>query len=155
MSRILPNPLVFLSGYANTENVFYCLSGTLIRVTANQKEGCPILTNRLHWWLACRTRDININYSALLLVLKANLFRTNWTIGVTSFSIRINRTISANGPSELTNRIRWCILDMRGGSKENSQIHSRQVHWRMQPEPHWNSGTKALESCEHRANATL
>ena len=26
MSRILPTPLVFISGYANTENVFYCLS---------------------------------------------------------------------------------------------------------------------------------
>ena len=25
MSRILPTPLVFISGYANTENVFYCL----------------------------------------------------------------------------------------------------------------------------------
>ena len=26
MSRILPTPLVFISGYANTENVFYCLN---------------------------------------------------------------------------------------------------------------------------------
>jgi len=26
MSRILPAPLVFISGYANTENVFYCLT---------------------------------------------------------------------------------------------------------------------------------
>ena len=25
LSRILPTPLVFISGYANTENVFYCL----------------------------------------------------------------------------------------------------------------------------------
>ena len=25
MSRILPTPLMFISGYANTENVFYCL----------------------------------------------------------------------------------------------------------------------------------
>ena len=28
MSRILPTPLVFISGYANTENVFYCLNLT-------------------------------------------------------------------------------------------------------------------------------
>ena len=27
MSRILPTPLVFISGYANTGNVFYCLNG--------------------------------------------------------------------------------------------------------------------------------
>ena len=27
MSRILPTVLVFISGYANTENVFYCLNG--------------------------------------------------------------------------------------------------------------------------------
>ena len=26
LSRILPAPLVFISGYANTENVFYCLN---------------------------------------------------------------------------------------------------------------------------------
>ena len=26
LSRILPTPLVFISGYANTENVFYCLN---------------------------------------------------------------------------------------------------------------------------------
>ena len=25
LSPILPTPLVFISGYANTENVFYCL----------------------------------------------------------------------------------------------------------------------------------
>ena len=27
LSRILPTPLVFILGYANTENVFYCLNG--------------------------------------------------------------------------------------------------------------------------------
>ena len=26
VGRILPTPLVFISGYANTENVFYCLN---------------------------------------------------------------------------------------------------------------------------------
>ena len=31
MSRILPTPLVFISGYVNTENVFYCLSRTEAR----------------------------------------------------------------------------------------------------------------------------
>ena len=29
LSRIIPTPLAFISGYANTENVFYCLSLTL------------------------------------------------------------------------------------------------------------------------------
>ena len=29
LSRILPTPLVFILGYANTENVFYCLNGML------------------------------------------------------------------------------------------------------------------------------
>ena len=27
LSRILPTPLVFISGYANTENILYCLNG--------------------------------------------------------------------------------------------------------------------------------
>ena len=34
---------------------------------------------------------------------------------MTSFSIGTNGTIGTNGPSELTNRIRLCILDMTGG----------------------------------------
>ena len=38
------------------------------------------------------------------------------TIGMTFFSIGINPTIGTNGPSELTNRIRLCILDMTGGT---------------------------------------
>ena len=71
-------------------------------------EGCPILIGRVPWWLAYRTRNINSNnYSALLLGLKANLFCTNRTIGMTSFSISINCTIRTNGPSELTNHIRF------------------------------------------------
>ena len=69
----------------------------------------------LHWWLAYRTRNMNNNYSALLLGLKANFFCTNRTIGMTSFSISTNRTIGTNRPSKLTNRIRLCILDMSGG----------------------------------------
>ena len=36
----------------------------------------------LHWCLAYRTRNINNNYSALLLGPKANLFCTNRTIGI-------------------------------------------------------------------------
>ena len=32
---------------------------------------------------------------------------------MTSFSIGTNPTIGTSGPSELTNRIRLCILDMR------------------------------------------
>ena len=41
---------------------------------------------------------------------------TNRTIGMTFFSIGTNPTIDINGPSELTNRIRLCILDMTGAS---------------------------------------
>ena len=37
---------------------------------------------------------------------------TNRTIQMTFFSIGTNPTIGTNGPSELTNRIRLCILDM-------------------------------------------
>lgn len=55
---------------------------------------------------------LNNNYNALLLGLKENLFCTNRTIGVTSFSISINRIIGTNGPTDLTNRIRFYILDM-------------------------------------------
>ena len=36
------------------------------------------------------------------------------TIGMTFFST--NPTIGTNGPSELTNRVRLCILDMTGGT---------------------------------------
>ena len=65
-------------------------------------------------------------YSALLLGLQANLIYPNKTIGTTSFSISINRTISTNGPSELTNRIRLCILDMsdRRITTVSSELHS-------------------------------
>ena len=42
-----------------------------------------------------------MNYSALLLGVKANLFCTNRTIGMASFFIGTNRTIGTNGPSEL------------------------------------------------------
>ena len=34
---------------------------------------------------------------------------------MTLFSISANRTIGTNGPSELTNRTRLCILDMSEG----------------------------------------
>ena len=37
LSRILPTPLVFISGYANTENVFYCLSITHVLQASWQK----------------------------------------------------------------------------------------------------------------------
>ena len=87
----------------------------------DEDEGCPIyspidsvgVTNRLHWRLAYRTRNININYSTLLLGLKANLFCTNTAIGMTSFCIgiiSIKRTFGTNGPSELTNRICFCNI---------------------------------------------
>ena len=39
--------------------------------------------------------------SAFLLGVKANLFCTNRTIGVASFSVGINGTIGSNGPSEI------------------------------------------------------
>ena len=41
LSRILPTPLVFISGYANTENVFYCLNSpfSLSRGREAQTEG--------------------------------------------------------------------------------------------------------------------
>ena len=65
-------------------------------------------------------------YSALLLSLQANLFCPNRTIGITSFSTSINRTIGTNGPSELTNPIRLCILDMsdRRLTTISSELHS-------------------------------
>ena len=31
LSRILPTPLMFISGYANMENVFYCLIGSMLK----------------------------------------------------------------------------------------------------------------------------
>ena len=37
---------------------------------------------------------------------------TDRTIGMTSFPIGSNTTIGTHGPSEFTNRIRFCILDM-------------------------------------------
>ena len=37
MSRILPTPLVFISGYANTENVFYCLNLNQVQKTILMK----------------------------------------------------------------------------------------------------------------------
>ena len=57
-------------------------------------------------------RDINNNYSTLFLGLKANLFCTNRTIGVTSFFISINHAIGT-GTSELMNRICLSILDIK------------------------------------------
>jgi len=36
MSRILPTPLVFISGYANTENVFYCLTSLKVFLLASE-----------------------------------------------------------------------------------------------------------------------
>ena len=48
-----------------------------------------------------RTRNIRNNYCVLLLGVKAKLFCTNRTIGMTSFSISTNRTIGTNGPSEV------------------------------------------------------
>lgn len=83
-------------------------------------EGCPILTNGLCWWLAYRKRNINNNnnnyyynyyYGVLFLGLQVNLFCTNRTIGMTSFSISTDCT-GTNGPLELMNHILLCILDM-------------------------------------------
>ena len=53
LSRILQTPLVFISGYANTENVFYCLNIT------------PLL-RELHWLpvKAC------IDFKILLITLR-------------------------------------------------------------------------------------
>ena len=36
MSRILPTPLLFISGYANTEKVFYCLIEIRNRLNRNK-----------------------------------------------------------------------------------------------------------------------
>ena len=44
---------------------------------------------------------------------------TNRTIGITFFSIGTNPTIGTNGLSELTNRIRLCMLDMAGRFAES------------------------------------
>ena len=39
LSRILPNLLVFVSGYANTENVFYCLNGERLGHARRREQG--------------------------------------------------------------------------------------------------------------------
>ena len=56
-------------------------------------------------------------------IIKDPLMRcifTNRTIGMTSFSTGTNPTIGSNGPSELTHRIRLCILDMSGKMRYSS-----------------------------------
>ena len=37
LSRILPTPLVFISGFANTENVLYCLNGCTREVAKHER----------------------------------------------------------------------------------------------------------------------
>ena len=53
MSRILPTPLVFISGYANTENVFYCLNIWVLKVPflhiytkKNLQQSCMLKSKR-------------------------------------------------------------------------------------------------------------
>ena len=52
LSQILQTPLVFISGYANTENVFYCLNIT------------PLL-RELHWLPV----KAHINFKILFITL--------------------------------------------------------------------------------------
>ena len=47
---------------------------------------------------------------------------TNKTIGMTFISIGTNPTIGTNGLSELTNRIRLCILDMTAPLLKNQHL---------------------------------
>ena len=45
LSRILPTPSVFISGYANTENVFYCLNVSLSNeILCHPMVGCSLCT---------------------------------------------------------------------------------------------------------------
>ena len=43
VERILPAPLVFISGYANTENVFYCLDEAHLLTISFQRQNTEIL----------------------------------------------------------------------------------------------------------------
>ena len=53
---------------------------------------------------------------------------TNRTTGMTFFSMGTNPTIGTNGLSELTNRIRLCILDMTGLATDDVTSHTTESH---------------------------
>ena len=72
MSRILPTPLVFISGYVNTENVFYCLTVIQLDLTL------------VNFFLSVHYNARGVPLSAFLSTMFLSLSRDN------SFSARLS-----------------------------------------------------------------